>query len=481
MKLVKAAVFHSRYHSNEPAIAFGGGIATYGGLMKATGAAVEAIKTFEMAPGTAVMLDIRNPIHHVAMIYALALLGLPSASLGATFVAEEAGFVPGLLLTDRSDVPPGRFRAVRVDERWFASEPSAQPDYQSLLSLPGFDDPNDVVRYVYSSGTTGHPKCVALTQQCLNLRMEHSRISLAGADGPILSMMGFSTVGGMSGPLVAHTSGTVLCFASSLAEMLQMVNLFGVTGLWLAVGQLEPLFNILGDQPPPKSLSYLGLGGSKITRTMLMEARARICSKVLLGYGSTEMSWISLAPTSTTDMDEGFAGHIFPWVDLEVVDHELRPLPSGQDGTVRVRTPELAYYVNPDGQPVEMLEDGWFYPGDIGRLQRDGRLYITGRSTEVINRGGVIVAPELIEEVLRLDRRVSDVAVVGMPNSNGIEEIWAAVVSDTLIDPRSIIESARSKLNEKVPDRVIQVATIPRAEGAKVRRLELREQLKAKV
>jgi len=128
-----------------------------------------------------------------------------------------------------------------------------------------------------------------------------------------------------------------------------------------------------------------------------------------------------------------------------------------------------------------MLEDGWFYPGDIGRLQLDGRLYITGRSTEVINRGGVIVAPELIEEVLRLDRRVSDVAVVGVPNSNGIEEIWAAVVSDTLIDPRSIIESARSRLNEKVPDRVIQVATIPRAEGAKVKRLELREQLRAKV
>jgi len=77
---------------------------------------------------------------------------------------------------------------------------------------------------------------------------------------------------------------------------------------------------------------------------------------------------------------------------------------------------------------------------------------VTGRTNEVINRGGVIVAPEIIEEVLRLDPLVRDVAVVGVP-INGIEEIWAAVVSDDAFDAQAIAQRAHPKLNEKVPDR----------------------------
>jgi acyl-CoA synthetase (AMP-forming)/AMP-acid ligase II len=147
-----------------------------------------------------------------------------------------------------------------------------------------------------------------------------------------------------------------------------------------------------------------------------------------------------------------------------------------------VRTRELAHYVDAAGRPVSIEdEDGWFYPGDVGRLETGGTLFITGRSSEVINRGGVIVAPEAIEDVLRLDRRIRDVAVLGVPNASGIEEIWAAVVSDTLIDGRQLIEAARPRLNEKVPDRIVQVSEIPRVENAKISRHQLREQLRARV
>lgn len=478
MKLIKSIVFHSRHRANEPAIAFPGGVATYGALMKATGAAIEALRTFALEPGTAVMLDIRNPIHHVAMIYALALLGLPSASVGTTFVAEKAGFLPPILLTDRKDSRPSpNLRTIVVDERWFATDAGAMPDYARLLAMPGFGRPENIVRYVYSSGTTGHPKCVALTQECLELRLENMRVSVAWTRGnAILSMMGFSTYGGLMGPLLAHTEGTNLCFAGNLQDVVQMINLFRVSGLSLAVAQLQPFLAILGDQPPPPSLKYLAVGGSKITRSMLLEARARICNAILVGYGSTEMSWVSNAVTSSLEVAEGFSGYLYPWVEMQVVDDADKVLPPGQEGILRVRTPELAFYVDAAGRPTEMLTNGWFYPGDIGSLGRDSQVFITGRSSDVINRGGVIVAPELIEDVLRLDPRVSDVAVVGVPNANGIEEIWAAVVSDTLIDPGLIIETARPHLNEKIPDRIIQVAVIPRAEG-KTSRKTLREQL----
>jgi acyl-CoA synthetase len=483
VNLIKSLVFQARFHESEPAIAFPGGIATYGALMKSVSSAVEALRTFDLAPGTMVMLDIRNPIHHVAMMYALALLGLPSASVGTTFVAAKAGFLPAMFLTDRDDAQIAGVRNIRIDERWFASDAAARPDYQKLLALPGFPSAQSVVRYVYSSGTTGYPKCVALTAGLIERRQARSAMSRAWwMSGPAaLNMMGFSTIMGLSMPLTAHLAGALLCFAGTPVEALQMIQVFRVSALVMAVGQLQAFYKIFEDQRPPVSLKLLGVAGAKITQRFLAEARARICDTVALGYASTEMGSVSAGFASETDKPEGFAGYVIPGVALEAVDDDRRPVAPGVEGTLRVKTDQLAYYVDTQGNPVEMTEGGWFYPGDIGSIGADGAVVITGRSTEVINRGGIIVAPEAIEEVLRLDTRIADVAVVGVPNDLGIEEIWAAVVSDTLIDPRAVADAARPRLNEKVPDRIVQVTSIPRAESAKIRRGELREILKQKV
>src|SRR5690349_15559837 len=104
MKLVKTIVFQARTRHADPAIAFPGGVATYGGLIKSIDAAIESLRAFDLPAGSPVMLDIRNPIHHTAAIFALALMGLPSASVGTAFVAEKAGMLPALFLTDRDDV-----------------------------------------------------------------------------------------------------------------------------------------------------------------------------------------------------------------------------------------------------------------------------------------------------------------------------------------------------------------------------------------
>lgn len=483
MKLVKSIVFSARMREPDPAIAFPGGVASYGALIKSVEAAVEALRTLGLEPGTAVMLDIGNPIHHTAMIFALALLGLPSASVGTAFAAEQAGFVPKVFLTDRSEPQAASTRVVKIDERWFAADPAARPNYRRLLALPGFARADDIVRYVYSSGTTGHPKCVGLTQACLELRALHGQMRTPWwMHAPAgLNMMGFSTIMGIMSPLGSHAEGRLLCYAGSAADAVHMLNLFRVGGLAVTVGQLQALFKVLGDQPPPVSLHYVAIAGARVGRELLTEARARLCDTAILGYASTEMGSISSALATGTDTPDGYAGQVLPWVEVQAVDEARRPLACGREGLLRVRTPELAVYVDAEGRPVEMGDDGWFYPGDIGRLAEDGTLTIAGRAGEVINRGGLIVAPEAIEEVLRLDRRVADVAVVAVPTADGIDEIWAAVVADGEIDPQAIADAARPRLNEKLPDRIVQVHAIPRAESAKVKRGELREMLLARV
>jgi hypothetical protein len=153
MRLAKTIVFQSRVREGEPAIAFAGGISTYGALAKAVESAVAAVKALALPPSAVVMLDIRNPLHHTAMILALALLGVPSASAGSSFLASASGFLPDVFLTDKSDLASDHIRLLQVDDGWFAADPQRQPDYAALLALPGFTAPDDIVRYVYSSGT----------------------------------------------------------------------------------------------------------------------------------------------------------------------------------------------------------------------------------------------------------------------------------------------------------------------------------------
>jgi acyl-coenzyme A synthetase/AMP-(fatty) acid ligase len=481
VKLVKQALFQARLNEAQPAIAFSGGVATYGMLAKTVEAAVAVLEALKLPRGSMVMLDIRNPVQHTALMLGLGLLGLPSASVSSTFSIEKAGKLPKLFLTDREGVSLPGIETRITDERWFAYDASVPVDYARLLSLPGFG-PEEIVRYVYSSGTTGYPKCVALSEQTLNLRVAHTILTtVLSPGGAALNMLGFSTIAGIMAPMIALPLGMLLCFANGNAEALQMTRLFNVSALSLAVIQLHGFLQLLANQPPPPSLKLVVVAGSKMPIRLLHEARARLCNNIALGYGSTEMGSMTGGNGISLELHEGSAGYIRPWVEMEAVDAAGQPVPLGTDGILRARSPEMASYASDAGDTVEMFKDGWFYPGDVGRIFPDGLVVITGRTNEVINRGGVIVAPEVIEEVLRLDPTVKDVAVVGVPNAAGLEEIWAAVVSDSPVDANAIAGRARDKLNEKVPDRILRIDTVPRNENGKITRNALREQLIAQV
>lgn len=339
-----------------------------------------------------------------------------------------------------------------------------------------------MVRYVYSSGTTGQPKCVALTNRSLEARIAHTCLSMnqRTLQGAALNMIGFSTIAGIMAPIITHATGSLLCFSGSYAEALSMMRLFNVTSLGGAVVQIQGLLKVLGDAAPPSSLRCVAVAGSKLPIRMLNEIRARLSSYVLGSYGSTEIGALTFASAADLERDEGAVGHLLPWVEMQIVDDESQALPIGREGVIRARSPELAFYVDEHGTPVAPSQDGWFYPGDYGRIEPDGLVVITGRTSEVINRGGVIVAPDLIEEVLRLDPMISDAAVVGVPTEAGIDQIWAAVVAPFALDLDAVMAAARLQLNERAPDRLFQVEALPRAESGKVKRNALRDELMAR-
>jgi acyl-CoA synthetase (AMP-forming)/AMP-acid ligase II len=146
-------------------------------------------------------------------------------------------------------------------------------------------------------------------------------------------------------------------------------------------------------------------------------------------------------------------------------------------GEILVRTPATAAREIDPGFHDRLTDDGWFHTGDLGSVDDDGFVWIEGRVSDMINRGGLKVFPAQVEEVLIAADQVRDAAVVGMPDDRLGEVPWAFVVTtDGTVDEAALLAWCRERLTAyKVPARVIAVDALPRNEIGKVLRRELVE------
>jgi acyl-CoA synthetase (AMP-forming)/AMP-acid ligase II len=478
MDFAKLIMFQARSHASEPAIAFTGGVATYSVLAAATLAAADRMQASGLKAGSLVAIDVRNPFHHTVLILALNLCGIVSASVQTSFNVQMSGLKPDSILVDGNAKHPAGLNLVPIDDTWFMVDPTRPLDYARVSAFPGFADEDAIIRVIFSSGTTGVPKSTGLSSGMLEHRLAHASYVHGGGglEGlRVLCLMGFSTIGGYMATLGALAAGGVICFAQQPGEVLHVMRMFNVGLLIAAAVQLPGLLKTLGDDRPPASLRTVILGGSKIALPLLQEVRAKLCSNVLFGYGSTEAGSMSNAPASKLSELDGTAGYVLPWVTLEAVDDEGRTVNAGQPGIFRVRTTELARYVVDQPENALVYRDGWFYPGDIGTIGADGLVTVTGRSAEVINYGGSIIAPDLLERVLAEHKDVADAVAFGVPTPMGFEEIWAAVVAPDRFNEAELLHFCRERLADKAPTSIRRIEAVPRTDSGKPRRREVRD------
>jgi acyl-CoA synthetase (AMP-forming)/AMP-acid ligase II len=168
-----------------------------------------------------------------------------------------------------------------------------------------------------------------------------------------------------------------------------------------------------------------------------------------------------------------------PWAEIQIVDEAGVVLQNGTEGLIRYRTPRLIETIKSSGaDTVPGVRDGWFYPGDIGSLTADGVLCLTGRSSDVINRGGVKVSGTRIEEVLKALPEVTDAAACGIAGPSGLEELWIAIIASGPVDVEQIKMHLRKHASVGVaPDQIFLVDELPRGELGKVQKHRLKELL----
>lgn len=476
MQLAHYVIFQARLHPDEPAIGFAGGVVTYDLLVKGVAAALAQLGALELSRGDLVVLHLSNPFHHAALQLALLLSGQVSASIFARAQIEYSGVTPALVLTDREDFALTGARVIRIDGDWLRVDPARPPDYAALLALPGFRSQDDVAQVSFSSGTTGYPKAVGTRWGTIEAETFEGAMLHAGPHSHAVRCIAMTGAAGSTGLLLYVLSqGGFMALATQPDEVLRLVRAFDLEAIFGATGQLQSLIAALGSNAPPRSLRTMVGFGSKLSTSLLAQIQTRLCANFNVMYSSTEAGIMAFANGTLLAAHEGCAGYPAPGVRIEAVDANDVPVPAGEDGVIRVRTPYQSAYLRPTPETDAMFRDGWFYPGDVGRLDRHGLLYITGRVSEVINRGGVIVAPDMIEEALRQLPKVRDVAVFGVPDADGLDRIFAAVVSDEWVDEGGIRQVIASRLPDRTPDRIVQVEAIPRTETGKVRRAELRE------
>ena len=227
------------------------------------------------------------------------------------------------------------------------------------------------------------------------------------------------------------------------------------------------------------SLRFLGITGGHLSRELAREARRRLSPGIFEAYASTDCGQITTIDADDWETHGDTVGKPIWCVLVRIADDDGHEMPRGEPGEICVRTPLAiqGYYRNPN-VTEEFLAGGWCHTGDIGFLDQEGYLHISGRKKNMVKSGGISVFPEEIEETLRKHPDVADAAVVGFKSQEWGEAVKAFVVlsGGASTSGEALIEYCKNNLAPYKAPKVVEFCTsLPRTGLGKIDRTKLAE------
>jgi acyl-CoA synthetase (AMP-forming)/AMP-acid ligase II len=428
-----------------------------------------------LRPGQLVAVSIADHIFHIAMLLALARLGMASVSArgGTRSPLPIDGFI-----TDKT-LPIGvTDRVVLADMSWTEGD-SIPVDAPAVR-------PDDLCRVILTSGTTGEPKGVPISHRLLADRISrHTTVFGARvadcrriySDMPITTSLGFQFL-----LATLWRGGTYFLPGDSFASTLTAMEQYRAQCVLAPPSGLELLLKWFEVTPAYQSnIQVVISGGDLLSEALSRRVRMRMCSHLVSAYGSTEASITASAPAHEIDHMAGAVGYLTPGVRAQIVDREGVVLPPGREGLLRIRS-EFAvdrYLGEPSGSE-RVFRDGWFQPGDLATLDAEGLLIITGRDKNVLNIGGDKISPEVIEAAVASFPGIAEVAITSLPNAVGNHEIVAVIVGNGELDLEALGRHCAAQLSPQfVPAHFAMTDRLPRNDMGKIDRPHLAERLRA--
>lgn len=369
------------------------------------------------------------------------------------------------------------------------------PSYADVIGRFPADDPaleaqaDDDVIQLYTSGTTGLPKGVMLTnanymafmRQCSVL--EWSSYDVGDA---VLNAMPLFHVAGVNVGILAMAQGaeTVVLREIAPAELLRLIPEKKIAHAFLVPAVILMLTQVPNvDQVDFSSLKQIFYGASPITEDLLIEAQRLMGARFTQLYGLTEtVGGGTFLPPEAHDPAWGklrSCGVAFPGTIIRCMDEHGNSVPTGSVGEIAIKSDFVmkGYWNRPDAT-AEAVRNGFFYTGDAGYFDEDGFLFIHDRVKDMIISGGENIYPAEVENAVFGHPDVADVAVIGVPDEKWGEAVKAIVVikPDAKPDPDGIIAWAKERIaSYKTPKSVDFIDAMPRNPSGKILRKDLRE------
>jgi long-chain acyl-CoA synthetase len=343
---------------------------------------------------------------------------------------------------------------------------------------------DDLAMLIYTSGTTGFPKGVMQSHKNLlvNLQAAASLIDIAPY-GMTMQVLPLSHVFGVLCMNVAAIVGQRMIVVPSwdTRKIFETIQDFKIARFSVVPTMLTYMLNFPDrEKYDCSSLEMVSTGGAATPDEVRLEFERTFHCRIKDGYGCSEATCAISSYHDSQLHRTGSVGLPLQEMELIILDDADQEVPVGTEGEVCVRGPHVmqAYWKDPETTQTAM-RSGWLHTGDLGRVDADGYLYITGRKKDLIIKGGENISPREIEEAIYQHPAVAETAVIGIPDTTFGEQVCAVVVlrpghSATETEIQQHVAGFVNKF--KVPSKVVFRSDLPKSPVGKILKRELRRE-----
>jgi acyl-CoA synthetase (AMP-forming)/AMP-acid ligase II len=461
---------HALTAPNATAFIEGGFTCSYAELARTIAQMRKRLLALGIAPGLLVAVACDSRFAHWVVLLACETIGAATVS----FIAGELGAENALLarcdyvvFTAAETGYRTPLRSIDIDRAWLAQTFAVALTDADLAALDVDPAPDQIVRVLTSSGTTGAPKAMSATHRShVNHIIEKSTFLppegrprfLCFYRPTVLAVRLLSEACLRRGGLVLLSNAETLALDLATYRPHAMTILTGHVPAVLEIVRTAALAK-------PEGLRVRAIG-ARLGREWRDRLLANLAEVVVDGYGCNVAGGLV-----AFDGGDEF-GVLAADTEVEIVDEAGNALPHGTAGIIRVKTNRMVEgYLGDAELTSRLFKDGWFLTSDVGVMSGPDRLKVIGRKDEVLNIGGIKTAPETLEEKIAKLRGITGAAVLSLPNENGIEELAVAVEMKDDVRLSDVEPELRRLLGEFYPvGSILAVAKLPCNENGKVRR-----------
>ncbi|WGR93158.1 AMP-binding protein [Bradyrhizobium sp. ISRA443] len=445
--------------------------------------------------GDVVAVLMKNSAAFLELVFATSHIGAVFLPINYRLSADEVGYIVGnsgarLLIADEelAAIAAGGVPVVLLDEVTQSSITSLAPD---IAPAPmHVCQPRDLMRLMYTSGTTDRPKGVMLTYENIYWKSADQTLVLGlNADTRLLVVGPLYHVGALDLPGIAVLwHGGMLCIhrAFEPEPALAAIEREQLNAAWFAPVMTTALLTCPNRERYDVSSLQWAIGGGEKTPEVRIRAFSEYFrnARYIDAYGLTESCGGDTFMEPGREIEKiGSTGRAIAHVEIEIRDDAGKRVAAGQNGEICLRGPKVTqgYWKDPEKTASAFFGD-WFRTGDIGYLDEDGFLFLTDRKKDMIISGGENIASSEVERVIYEMPEVREVAVVGLPDERWGEKPVAVVVlaDDARLDLLALTDYCRIRLaGFKVPKQLIIRDSLPRNPSGKVLKRVLRAELEA--